>query len=74
MEQVRANNTNSSCWTVIDRNVYDLTQWIYTHPGGSGAIRSLCGVDGTRAFLDQHEGRREPVQQLSKYLLGPLTK
>ena len=74
MDKVKLNNTDRSCWSVVDGNVYDLTRWINSHPGGAGAIRSMCGVDGTRAFLNQHEGRREPIQRLSMYLLGPLSK
>ena len=74
MDQVRANNSNSSCWTVIDGYVYDLTRWISAHPGGPGVIRSLCGVDGTSSFKAQHENQRNPAQRLSSYLLGPLSK
>ena len=74
MDKVKLNNTDRSCWSVVDGNVYDLTRWINSHPGGAGAIRSMCGVDGTRAFLNQHEGRREPIQRLSMYLLGPLSR
>jgi hypothetical protein len=43
MEKVRANNSEASCWSVIDGNVYDLTRWIASHPGGRGNILSLCG-------------------------------
>jgi cytochrome b involved in lipid metabolism len=74
MDDVKMHATDKSCWTVIDGKVYDLTKWVYSHPGGSGAIRSICGVDGTSAFTNQHEGRRAPIQELSKYLLGPLSK
>jgi cytochrome b involved in lipid metabolism len=74
MDKVKLNNTDRSCWSVVDGNVYDLTRWINSHPGGAGAIRSMCGVDGTQAFLNQHDGRREPIQRLSMYLLGPLSK
>lgn len=74
MDRVRANNSNSSCWTVIDGFVYDLTRWISAHPGGPGVIRSLCGVDGTSSFKAQHENQRNPAQRLSSYLLGPLSK
>jgi cytochrome b involved in lipid metabolism len=74
MEQVRVNRTKSKCWTVIDDNVYDLTRWIEPHPGGDGAILSLCGTDGTSAFMSQHGSRVSPNQQLERYLLGPLDK
>jgi cytochrome b involved in lipid metabolism len=74
MEQVRLNNTSSSCWSVIDGFVYNLTSWINSHPGGAGAILSLCGVDGTSAFNAQHSNQTNPTQRLSTFRLGPLNK
>ena len=52
--EVAAKNTASNCWTIVGNKVYDLTQWISRHPGGSGAIASLCGVDGTSGFKGKH--------------------
>ena len=74
MDEVKTHNSDKSCWSVVDGKVYDLTRWITSHPGGPEVIRAMCGVDGTRAFLNQHEGRREPIQRLAMYLLGPLSK
>jgi len=74
MEQVKANNTSAKCWSVIDEKVYDLTKWIGSHPGGAGAITSLCGTDGTAAFKGQHGGSGQPNSRLAGYLLGALTK
>jgi cytochrome b involved in lipid metabolism len=72
MEQVRKNNTASSCWSVINGNVYNLTNWISSHPGGSGAITRLCGIDGTRVFSNQHRGDTQAESRLSGFLLGKL--
>jgi cytochrome b involved in lipid metabolism len=74
MEQVKANNTATKCWSAIDGKVYDLTNWISSHPGGAGAITSLCGTDGTSSFRGQHGGSGQPQSRLSGYLLGPLNK
>ena len=74
MEQVKANNTATKCWSAIDGKVYDLTNWISSHPGGAGAITSLCGTDGTASFKGQHGGSGQPQSRLSGYLLGPLNK
>lgn len=74
MERVKANGTSSSCWTVISGNVYDLTKWIGSHPGGSGAITSLCGTDGTSGFNAMHRNQSKPESRLAGYLLGPLAK
>jgi cytochrome b involved in lipid metabolism len=74
MAQVRANNGRAKCWTVISENVYDLTAWIGDHPGGAGAIVSLCGTDGTQSFLAMHRNQSKPESRLAGYLLGPLAK
>ena len=74
LEKVKANASAASCWTVIKGNVYDLTKWIGSHPGGENAILSLCGVDGSAAFASQHEGKSKPESHLAGYLLGPLAK
>jgi len=73
MADVRANATPAKCWSAIDGNVYDLTRWISSHPGGPSPIRFLCGIDGTNAFKAQHANQSSPMARLSSYLLGPLT-
>jgi len=73
MADVRANATPAKCWSAIDGNVYDLTRWIAAHPGGSSAIRFLCGIDGTNAFKAQHANQSNPMSRLSSFLLGPLS-
>jgi cytochrome b involved in lipid metabolism len=72
MDKVRANNSEASCWSVIDGNVYDLTKWISSHPGGKGNILSLCGKNGTAEFASKHRGDSNPQARLKGFLLGPL--
>jgi len=74
MAQVKANKSAAKCWSVINGNVYDLTAWIKAHPGGEGAITSLCGIDGTQDFLAMHRNQSKPESRLSAFLLGPLAK
>ncbi len=74
MAQVRENNSARSCWTAIDGFVYNLTAWINSHPGGSGAILFLCGTDGTNAFKAQHENQSKPAVRLDSYRIGPLNR
>jgi cytochrome b involved in lipid metabolism len=71
-QTANANNSASNCWSIIDRNVYNLTAWIDRHPGGDDKILSLCGKDGTSAFKSQHAGRAGPVGQLDSYKIGKL--
>ena len=72
--KVKTQASAASCWTVISENVYDLTKWIGQHPGGEGAIKSLCGTDGTKDFLAMHRNQSKPEARLDSYLLGPLAK
>jgi hypothetical protein len=74
MAKVKENNSVASCWSVINGNVYNLTQWINSHPGGPSVIRGLCGVDGTSSFNGKHRGDGGPASILTGYLLGPLAK
>ena len=74
MAKVKENNSASNCWSVINGNVYNLTQWINSHPGGPSVIRGLCGVDGTSSFNGKHRGQGNPTATLASYLLGPLAK
>lgn len=72
LAEVAKRNTQTECWVAIDGGVYDLTDWIRQHPGGSGSIRALCGTDGTNQFISQHGGESRPSSTLDRYYLGPL--
>ncbi len=74
MFDVSAHNSASSCWTAIAGGVYDLTDWIGQHPGGSQAILSLCGIDGTAAFDAQHGGQKQPENELASLKIGTLVQ
>ena len=72
MSEVSTHADKVSCWTVIDKQVYDLTQWTSQHPGGEQAILSLCGVDGTAAFHGQHDDNKKQANILAGYKAGEL--
>lgn len=74
MGEVAKHNSSASCYTAIEGAVYDLTSWINQHPGGSAAIKSLCGVDGTAVFNDQHGGQGKPEKTLTAYRIGALAQ
>lgn len=37
------------CWTIINGSVYDITEYIPRHPGGSEILRA-CGADASTLF------------------------
>jgi Cytochrome b5-like Heme/Steroid binding domain len=50
--EVARHATRDDCWTIIDDEVYDLTDFIGSHPGGA-VIVDACGEDATTLFEDR---------------------
>jgi cytochrome b involved in lipid metabolism len=72
LADVASHSSSSSCWSAISGKVYDLTSWIGKHPGGSQAILSICGKDGTQAFDGQHGMDPRAKGVLPNFYLGNL--
>jgi cytochrome b involved in lipid metabolism len=72
MAEVAKHSDARSCWSAIDGQVYDLTDWIGKHPGGAAVIKAICGRDGSSAFNGQHAGQKRPADFLAGYLIGAL--
>jgi len=70
--EVAKHSQASDCWSVVSGNVYDLTGYANSHPGGASAISALCGKDATAAFQGQHGGAQRPESTLAAFLLGPV--
>ena len=54
--------------------IYDLTEWQKTHPGGTMAILSIGGKDGTEKFMNNPVHNIEKIEDniLTKYRIGIL--
>lgn len=72
MEEVAKHNTKETCWSVIDGQIYDLTNWIGKHPGGAGNIMKICGADGTSTFSKQHKDGSKAAGKLDEFYKGML--
>ena len=72
LDEVKKHNSADDCWSIIDGNVYDLTIWVNSHPGGSSRITSICGKDGSSNFLGQHSNSNSAKSQLTRFELGKL--
>lgn len=71
---VRMHADKSSCWTIIDGAIYDLTSWVPKHPGGEQAILRLCGVDGSERYNGQHGGAQMQLKILTGFKIGVLVQ
>lgn len=72
LAQVATHNNEGSCWSIVNGNVYNLTDWIGSHPGGEQAIIGMCGIDASDAFNGQHGGQRRPTSELAGFKIGAL--
>ncbi|CAN6651158.1 L-lactate dehydrogenase (cytochrome) [Trichomonascus vanleenenianus] len=50
LAEVSKHNSSESCWVIINRQVYDVTDFLTSHPGGRKAILRLAGQDATEDF------------------------
>ncbi|KAI0022582.1 mitochondrial cytochrome b2 [Xylariomycetidae sp. FL0641] len=53
-EEVVKHTTAESCWVVLYGNVYDVTDFLPEHPGGSKVILQLAGRDATEEYDPIH--------------------
>jgi len=70
--EIKTHNLKSDCWSIVNGNVYNLTSYVKNHPGGAPVIANICGKDGSKAFVNQHNTQGKPNNVLSSFLLGPV--
>ena len=67
---VAQHNTEDDLWLIVDHKVYDLTDFLDAHPGGSVVLTQVAGQDATQSFYNLH--RHEILQKYSSLLVGTL--
>lgn len=73
MTEVKQHASATSCWSVVDGEVYNLTDWIDRHPGGAKRILAMCGKDGSSEFHSQHGSKGRAATVLDGYAIGKLS-
>ncbi|EIW80311.1 glyoxylate dehydrogenase [Coniophora puteana RWD-64-598 SS2] len=53
-QQVAEHSSAESCWIIVHGKVYDVTQFLPEHPGGSRIILKYAGQDATEAYDPIH--------------------
>lgn len=71
-EEVAAHNTAESAWIAIHGNVYDVTAFVDSHPGGRELLLLSVGREATDLFLSYHPFTTKPAAVLAKYKIGTL--
>ncbi|ORY07232.1 NAD(P)H-nitrate reductase [Basidiobolus meristosporus CBS 931.73] len=68
--EVGRHNQPNDCWVVVNKRVYDVTDFIKEHPGGADSIILNGGLDCTEDFMPVHSTNAHNI--LEKYYLGEL--
>lgn len=62
-EEVKKHNVKEDCWLIIENKVYNVTDFVSSHPGGELLILDVAGRDVTDPFLANHS-----IRVVEKYL------
>ncbi|XP_028305023.1 acyl-CoA 6-desaturase [Gouania willdenowi] len=71
-EEVKSHSSRSDQWLVIDRKVYNISQWAKRHPGGFRVISHYAGEDASEPFAAFHPDPKFVQKFLKPLLIGEL--
>jgi sulfite reductase (NADPH) flavoprotein alpha-component len=74
-EVIQHNNAQQGYWTTIQGNVYDVSEFMYLHPGGQRLLMAAAGIDSTRSYEKvEHHLNSEVHSQLDLYKIGQIRR
>ena len=71
LSEVAKHNTASDCWQIINNSVYNLTEYLVSHPGGARIMIPYCGAEATEAYNNKGN-RNQPHSSRADQDLIPL--
>ncbi|KAM4573640.1 acyl-CoA Delta-6 desaturase-like isoform 2-T2 [Odontesthes bonariensis] len=71
-EEVEKHCSKNDQWLVVNRKVYNVSQWAKRHPGGFRVIGHYAGEDATEVFSAFHPDQKFVQKFLKPLLIGEL--
>jgi cytochrome b involved in lipid metabolism len=76
-EEVQKHDSPKDCWMVIDKKVYDVTQYLPDHEEHTHVLPKFCGKDAsvgwhTKGPMKQKEHSKKAILKAKKYWIGDL--
>ncbi|KAF2362718.1 Cytochrome b5-like heme/steroid binding domain [Trinorchestia longiramus] len=71
LNEVAQHDMMHDCWIVLYDKVYDVTQFLFEHPGGEDLLMEHAGRDATIAFRGVGHSKAA-LHSLQQYLVGQL--
>lgn len=73
-EQVSTHtDIEKDCWIIVDNEVYNVTEWINIHPGGTSMFKFYGGKDASVSFHDLPHSNGA-YETLKKYRIGAIAE
>lgn len=69
MNEVKEHNTDNDSWVVIHGRVYDVTKWMWLHPGMEEVLQQNAGKDATNKFENAFHSNFAR-DEAKKYVIG----
>jgi sulfite reductase alpha subunit-like flavoprotein len=66
------NEAAAGYWMIVDRVVYDVTEFADMHPGGRRVVEAYSGMDATHGYARAHHQRPEVDAMRDMYRIGML--
>jgi cytochrome b involved in lipid metabolism len=71
LSDLSSHNSFSSAWIAIHGYVYDITNFLFLHPGGPSILLDNCGKDASDTFQSVFHSQ-SARKEMSQYLIGEL--
>jgi len=72
--EISKHNKPKDAWLVLEDKVYDISNWMFKHPGGKDVIASYAGQDATDPFNAFHPELQLSKKYLPAFYIGDLDK
>lgn len=72
MKYLNHHTKKGDVWISIENKVYDISDWIKSHPGGATPLLQYAGRDMTDAFRAYHKPGGKADKTLKSYYIGNL--
>lgn len=69
-QDVAKHNTAEDCWVSLNGKVYNITNWMDSHPGGKEILQLVAGRDISIAFDCYHPFTNKAREVLPKFEIG----
>ena len=71
-KQVARHHFVAHCWTIANRNVYNLSRWTAHHANRRALIKAVCGKDSTRLWNQRSGGAAKTSKKLKSFWVGKI--